>query len=193
MKLCAISLFVVLTVTCLFLQSCNSSRYNGLEKQMHLSLDRYGNALAKKNNMKLLIVGDVTDARKTSLIFPSYCLSLFSKDKTTLDEGRVLAARLVEEFWDMLKQDVEVKKYAQVVHEKMASFPLDVPLEKVGYKISFWDQNIDRIQKPYLAEIHFYHKKFRYYVANEETQEVELIFEETYEDAITFKNKRKTK
>ena len=195
MRMTMISLCIIIVVVGIIVfQSCGGPRQRGLETHMYYALEQYGKRVAKAKNMQFLIAGDVTDARSIKpYLHATYCLSLASHEKQTLDEGRIFAATLVEDFWKMLQHEPEVKKYAEVVHNEVpnAIAPPYAWLPCVGYKISYWDEEMNRMQKPYLAEMHFYRETFRYYFANPETQHVELVFEESYKDAIKFKNEHK--
>lgn len=188
MRTISITYFLA-TLVFLGIIATSCSPYFGLSAKMDEQIERYGQRVAKQTGMKLLIVGDVTDAiDQKPYSIATYCISFSSSQPQLLDTGRIYAANLVENFWLMLEQEPEVRKYNEIASKQLANYSVEVPVSRIGYKIAFWDKDMNRLQKPYLAEIHFYHSRFRYYYANPETQEIVLAFEESYEEAIAFRN-----
>lgn len=153
---------------------------------MNKELENYGKTIAQEQNMQFLLVGDVTDGRNTV-----YCLTLRSEQPTRLPQGRILAVNNVEKFVAMLRANPAVIAYVNHWRHDDPDYPAGVPLPKVGYKIAFWDKNIDRPHKPNLAEILFVNSTFYYFEADSTTQELHLVFSEPYESALRFRNQQK--
>ena len=187
----AVGIILCITV-CMAFVSCGGGLYKnrGLEKDMYCAINRYGKFVAQSTGTRFLLVGDVTDAHIYShKDIPSYCLSFSSPYTHTLNEARVFATKQVKQFWVMLQHDEEVNKYARRIHQDLSHFPEQPVLQLVGYKITYWDENFERRQKPYIAAMQFYREKFHYFYENKETHELELVFEESYEDALQFLKK----
>lgn len=104
--------------------------------------------------------------RKHNLTFLNSCLHsviggkdcencfglLFTSQKSlTLDEGRVLANKLLES----LLTNTLLNK------------------DNLAFKIAFWDKEVNRPLFPYLADIRFFNSKFHYYYANPKNQALE--------------------
>ncbi len=169
-----------------FLLSCARMRVCP-QTSMEYAIYRYGLNVAKTNDMKLLIVGDVTEPKPVGKgDYPVYCMSFSSLENHTLDKARVFATNLVNQFEHQLKQEPTVRVYAKSIQEFVDDFPLEPELRLVGYKIAYWDENFERRQAPLMAEMQFYHEKFHYYQADPKTQALHLVFEESYEDALQF-------
>ena len=55
----------------------------------------------------------------------------------------------------------------------------------LSFRISFWDENVDRQSAPYIAEIHLMDKKFSYFTSDD-LQRLVLVREESFDDALAF-------
>src|SRR5437879_6104911 len=106
--------------TIIFFTSCTEPRYTGpdAQVQMNWAFDRYGEDIAKKQGLQLLIVGDVTDENHVE-----YCVAMRSKKNMTYDEARPFAIGLVEDFWQMLHKNPKVQKYLDFSCKALRSHP----------------------------------------------------------------------
>lgn len=182
MKKTTMSLLLLFSSTiCFIITGCSGGKYVGVKDEVNVfwALDNYGERTAKANGMKLVVVGDITDGPN----YIDYCLSFRSLKKMTLDEGRIFATNLVENFWQMIQNDPSIRVYAEHRRQKSPYYPKEYVLERVGCKIAFWDKDINRPKSPYLAEIFFRDKEFHYYEADPKTQELRLVLKEPYEAA----------
>jgi hypothetical protein len=65
-------------------------------------------------------------------------------------------------------------------------FSGDVPLrDHVGLRMSFWDECVNRVSEPFIAEIRVIGESFKYYTADE-GQRLVLVYEETWDEAMKF-------
>jgi hypothetical protein len=91
------------------------------------------------------------------------------------------------ELFDFVRKDASCVEYVQKrslwPREEHPS-PTPIP-EQLAFRISFWDENIDRQIAPYIAEIRLLDGKLKYYTADE-GQRLELVYEETFDEAQTF-------
>ena len=63
-------------------------------------------------------------------------------------------------------------------------YPSPTPIpEQFAYRISFWDENIDRPVAPYIAEIRLFDGELSYFTADE-NQQLVLTFEEAFGDPL---------
>lgn len=173
----------------------SSSKYNGPseEREMSYVLDDFGVQYAKMHGMKFQCVGDFSDNDHIL-----YGLLFKNAHKMTLEEGRILAANLMEEYLKLLKSHPSIKKYHDYCNRAYRNFA-DPPflsdeighLKTVGIRIGYWDENIERPQKPYLAQIAFFREHFHYYEAHPETQALVLVLKESCSDAIRFRDSQR--
>jgi len=164
----------------ILLQGCQTPKYNwGLKDDNELCyrLDDFGQAHEEKYGVKLFLVGNVAKNA-------TYCIVFTSERELHLDEGKTLAISLYQEFLQMCTTDPIVTGYAKKFTK--GSWPLDeTPRpENVGLKIAFWDNEINRPPAPYLSEILVENGTFHYYEAVPDTQALQLVFKESYEEAI---------
>jgi hypothetical protein len=136
-----------------------------------------------KANLKLVTLGCVGEHYFDSRTFNfalrgSQCLSL--------NEARKLGAECLQELWDFIRKDKRcleyIKETSSIPHEKYSS-PTPIP-EHLAFRISFWDENVDRVTEPYIAEVRLLDAKLKYFTADE-NQCLKLVYEETIDEAKT--------
>ena len=66
-----------------------------------------------------------------------------------------------------------------------------VNMNQIGFKIAYWDKNVERPQAPHLAEIRFIGRILYYYEADPKTQALRLVLQEPYDEAMAFLEKQK--
>ena len=146
------------------------------------AFDRYAREVGKAKGLELLVVGNVTDAMGIA-----YCLMMRSAKSMTYDEARPFAIGLVEDFWQMLHKIPEVQGYMDLrVRESRDSYTRELSLKNVGYRLTFWDKEVNRPLPPYVAEVLFVAGTFYYYEADPKTQALRLIHKESYDEAMRF-------
>jgi hypothetical protein len=137
--------------------------------------------LSKKNSLKYLGIGtgDYFDIDKTEI----WGINFASQERLNLDQGRELVKNLTQEIWDYfnVKREYAIHR-ADEYSNKFSDSPYIIP-SLVGFKISFWDESIDRILPPHIAEIKVYEGHVYYYFADPETQYLKEPIVETFEQA----------
>lgn len=157
-------------------------------------VDSFGEELAKKNDMFFHGVGNITDNRNIQ-----YGLIFHDFHKLTLDEGRIFATTLFNEFFGKLSTNFIIDDYNTYLREyskKCTGTQLLGPKilpEQAGFYITYWDENMDRLQKPYLAQILFCDGAFHYYEADPQTQLPVLVFKESLAEAKAFLESKQEK
>jgi hypothetical protein len=164
------------------------------ERSFNWFLDNHCQKFAKKQSLGFIRVGDFTDAS----IISHYSGSFVSSKKLNLNEGRILAANLFEHMYPTLQQSFEAKSfrvYLRKLREEMhyPIVPENIEPKELCFKIVFWDDNIDRIMPPHLAQILLLDGVFSYYEADPKTQELRLVLQEPYEETLAFRNKLEKK
>ena len=169
--------------------SCIPAKYTGPKESvaMYKDLDRYVTDMIKAlPGLRLHAIGNPTDARNVV-----YGFMLHGSDTVTLEEGRKLATALNQQFWHHIQNSsyVEADRVDTQKNSPWRVKPLT--LQQVGIRIDYWDKDVNRPKHPYLAQILFVDSKFHYFEADPQTQELKLVFEESYQDAIKFQNEDK--
>ena len=154
------------------------------------TLDAYGIEVAKKEGMQFYLVSNVTSSTEPD---PDYFLAFFDSHSKTLPEGRILASSLAQDLWKKVTTSPEVQCYQDDNRKFYANNPYyknifteKANMNQVGFKIAYWDKNVERPQAPYLAEIRFIGGVLHYYEADPQTQALRLIFQELYDQAVAF-------
>lgn len=160
------------------------------ERAMSWELDSYASKLAQTYGMKFHRVGDTTEDQESD-----YFISFQDQHRITLEEGKIFAATFAENFLHKLRTDPIVLKYhekTQNQRKKMRYPPFisdEIVPRQMGFQIGYWDENVERPQKPYLAQILFVGGIFYFYEADPKTQALQLVYEESYEEALAYRNK----
>lgn len=103
------------------------------------------------------------------------------------DEARALGAKCARDFLKFVQNDKRALEYMEKRSKDprmkdTATFP---DINHIAFRISLWDENIDRQPEPYIADILFCDGKFRYFTSDE-GQRLMLAFEESFEESQAF-------
>jgi len=89
----------------------------------------------------------------------------------TFEQGNELAYNIFQELLNSKTNDPIFKAYIKASTFK--SRGLEVKPDYFGFKIAFWDENVDRPKFPYLSLIRVFGTKMEFYYANPITQALE--------------------
>lgn len=183
-----LTLNLLLTVSCgdqIRKLAGNPPKYKGPQDEFELdwSMDHYGSQVARARGLKMLAAGYHIDKKRVP-----YSLSFRCEKPMTLDEGRKLAADMVEDFWEMLKNDPTQHKYVRKRRYEEKNFPDGLTVDKISLKICFMDKNKNRFKEPYLAEILFLDGNFQYFEPVEDAKKPKLCFKESYASGLEFRD-----
>lgn len=146
-------------------------------------------AFAKKyqgGRFGFISVGSLTSELDTD----SFGLWVTGKTKETIESGRALAVAFIQAYVKDLQTNKDITAYYEFQCKKWPDlFSGQIGLKNILVRIAFWDEEVERPQVPYLAEIDFRHGKFQYYQADPKTQSLQLVLEESYDDAIARSSK----
>jgi hypothetical protein len=162
--------------------ACTSPKYTSENYQdidLLWAMDDYGERFAKSHGMKFLYLGDVTGTQRSF-----YCIALLDNRPTTIEQGKKFAIYLLRDFANMMHTDGAVLNCFKFYKKMSPEKPLKLPLKKIGFKITYWDNDMNRFKPPYLAEIIFAEGVCYYYEADPVSQKKRLVFKESYEDAL---------
>jgi hypothetical protein len=142
-------------------------------------MDDYGVRFAKNHQMKFLYLGDVTGTQRSF-----YCIALLDNRPTTMEQGKKLAIYLLRDFANMMHTNEAALNSFKFYRRGFPERPIKPPLKEIGFKITYWDNDMNRFKPPYLAEIIFAEGVCYYYEADPVSQKKRLVFKESYEDAL---------
>jgi hypothetical protein len=134
---------------------------------------------AAKNDMKFLMVANVTNSE--SCLF---CTAFIDHHRKTLPEVKEFAKDYLNRYLDFLKNCPDLHAFFTKVHSvDPKDFPwTELALEQVGFKISYWDNDMNRFAPPYVSEVVFADKTFSYYEADAQTGKLRLVCTEQYKN-----------
>jgi hypothetical protein len=142
-------------------------------------MTKWGQKEAEFSKTTFFINDNVTDYRDVV-----FCLSFLDEHKKTLDEAKAFARSFFVRYFAFLEKDPAVLAYCKSLHEfNDAWFPSLRPTENmVGFKIAYWDRDMNRYPAPYISEVVFADRTFFYYDADPNTEELHLVLKESFND-----------
>ena len=104
--------------------------------------------------------------------------------KLSLADARKLAADCATQFLQSIQNSDKAKAYAAKVDKTFRRTRPDGTFSSKDFifRLSFWDENIDRRENPYIAEIRFFDNTFQYFTSDE-GQRLVPVFQETFDEA----------
>lgn len=133
------------------------------------ALDRTAEQIAKKYRLEFLNSG-----LGSGLVGYTPCLwalSLVSHDNMTIDQARPIAKDIAQTLLNKIYTDPLFAAYCKTAQPRPTACTLTD--DKVGFRLAFWDADVNRPLKPYLAQIRFADGKLYYHYANPQTQALE--------------------
>ena len=132
-------------------------------------------------DLKLILMG-TTDELKNRCCAFSFAAT--GTQKISLQKARIIAATCGKDSLQFLKTDQRCLEY--FIDEPIQENPDRKPSQDyIAFRISFWDENIDRVVQPFIAEVRFVDSVFSYYTADE-GQKLVLEHKETFDEAMHF-------
>lgn len=176
-----VAFLIVIWCICFSFASCKEKYGPGpeCERNKNRVVAEYGEKIGKKYDMNLIRFRQVIRGTEIS---EKYGMSFISHKKITLEEGRVFALSLFNDFSQMLETNPVIQTYIEEFTKIIKTSPCDASQKTISLKITYWDEQMDRRFPPYLAAIIFSEGKFNYYEADPKTQELHLVLSESYDD-----------
>ena len=140
----------------------------------------YLQAFSKKNGLIFLAFGSVFPPPVDWNVFVEIAYAAQGK-RISLEEAKALALKIQKAHAEFCIQD---GRFARAVNENRRegnlTFENPVNVQRfMGFRVSFWDQYIDRVAPPAIAEFRVYGTKACYYTADE-YQRLQLVCEEEF-------------
>jgi len=137
------------------------------EVQFRKQYDAIGQKAGKKHGLRLLTSGfeDLLDEQKVTFV-----LNYMSREKMTQAEAGAFTLNLVQEIWQLLKDDRYYLNYIHTIAPMNIYNEEDlIPprIEHVGIKLTFWDEEMNRMKPPHVAQVQVSGGKIRYYYSDE--------------------------
>jgi hypothetical protein len=138
----------------------------------------------KKLDLGLIAMGYVGPTWKDKSV---YGFAVISRQLKNFEDARKLACICARDTFDFVKHDKGCLEH--IKSQSALDFPIHpsstpVPAH-VAFRISFWDENVDRPVQPYIAEIRYLNGVFKYYTADD-LQKLVLVYQETFDEAMKF-------
>ena len=124
----------------------------------------------------------------------SFGFAVWGKEQMTLNQAHLMAAKCARDFLHFIQTDKANVKFMKEVRSQWKNSdgtfydPATIPEPRhFAFRISLWDEGINRQPSPYIAEIQYYKGRFKYFTSDE-GQRLVLVHEETFDDAVKFLN-----
>lgn len=142
------------------------------EKVSYVALESFGRQMAEEFGVHFLLSGSGSFIAEEEI---RWCLAFTSTRQLTLEEARPLAERMADRLWafgmanPIFEQTVKAAQfddYESFGRSKRPSFNR----RQFGFRLAFWDEEVNRPKVPYLAQINFAGDKLLYFYADSDTQ-----------------------
>jgi hypothetical protein len=150
---------------------CEVKAYKAFDKLGYRLADRYGLCFLNSGIGSHLVGSDKC----------LWALHLMGRQKLTIEEARPIASAIAQALiMNMYRDPVYTNAQNEFTRGKNpASRPLNNDL--MGFRLTFWDENMDRPLKPYVAQIRLSDSKLYYYYADSSTQALEKPIIESFQ------------
>ena len=153
------------------------------------SMTSFMNAFAQKYHLFPLTLIPVGE---TYCDLVSFGFAVWGKEQMTFEQAHLMAAKCARDFLHFIQTDKANVKFMKEVRSQWkrsdGTFddPATVPEPRhFAFRISLWDEGINRQPSPYIAEIQYYKGHFKYFTSDQ-GQRLVLVHEETFDDAMKF-------
>jgi len=166
MRLGMAGLFLVFSMMC----SCQINTAPELIKNQWAffeALDEYGKQLGKEYNLEFLLSSLENPVRGENFAF---AMIFMGRQKLQEKDAANLAKEIHTKIWNRFEEDPVYLNYIRSMEEKhkKISDQLWPPRpEHFAFKISFWDEEMDRRKPPYVAQVIVVDGKLKIFYAGE--------------------------
>lgn len=153
------------------------------DKKLRRSLDKFGRSLASKKDLQFIMIGE-NSIEKNECEKISWSIHFVSDQKKTIRQMRPIVLEMVDAFYAKINEDPLFKNYlVELENSHVVKIDSKIELDNLGFKIAFWDENVERPKRPYLAQIRVANEQIYYYYADPETQALKDPYIETFDQA----------
>ena len=160
-------IFMILLIA---LASCAPEKIDRSKHDLGQEVDweRFADKVERKNDLQIL--GKYCSTHLVEAENTGWTLQLMTNDQETIEEGRVRIASLIEQAW----RELHSRPHYQGLYDEMAAHNKRIDptmkIERIGIKLSYWDEQWDRHLHPYLSQTIVKDGKIYYYYADPDTQ-----------------------
>lgn len=176
MKNCFCLILFFFTLWCIPLSAADR-----IDKIIDKVATNFGNGMGLKYGMEVLLIGrsSLIDAHRADC-----SISFYDSNPRTIDEVRPIVIDIADQMWEL------VKKEPIFLERRMDDFRRYPDLEKpeispnlIGFKIGYWDENVNRRGYPYISHVKYVDQTFYFYYADPKTQKLQEPIVESLEVA----------
>ena len=155
----------------------SAKEYHGPKEEQRVwrAYDAFAAQFAKQFQLELLNtgLGSMMDTPRVK-----WAMSLVDHRQMTQDQLRPSLLQMIDTVWSKVKTD-------PAFAAKLDSYPKKETLhpEMIGFKIAFWDADVNRPLHPYLAQVRVTGEKISYFYADPKTQALQEPIVETLTEA----------
>lgn len=137
-------------------------------RRCDIEFKAFSHKMAKKYNLELLVTGTGTIVDSH---IANWVVSYLSHDQLSLHQVRPIITSMAKELYQLITTDPKFLNYQNLQNQDYQE-PLIPKLDpdRIGIKITFWDQNMDRMKQPAIAQVIFNDKTITYFFADPQTQ-----------------------
>jgi hypothetical protein len=140
-------------------------KYTGspVDIKMQDALDKFGDIIAQKRKWVYLHPGGkgLVKGKKTR-----WSNHWASEERVSLDQARMVAVSLYDQMWQWVNEN---SAFSEELKERAQRYPKEGILilpGKIGFKIGFWDDQVNRYKAPAVSQILLADGKFYYLYAD---------------------------
>jgi len=170
------SLFFICVIFCsfIFFQEDNLAKYHLAQKK----IPTIAKKIAKINGLRLLAPNQLWLVDEQAN-WSGWLLDLVDRRQLTAEQAKELTVRIANQLFNELKKD-------RIFHDALRELVKNDPNElqdtelnanRIGLKIAFWDENMNRYPKPYISQVRVARGIISYYVARPD-QSLEFLSSE---------------
>lgn len=159
--------FIFWIANILFLFCLTSAKsYSGPKYNINAwkNFDKFAESLAKKYGLTVLTTGDGNGL--IGNYRTRFSVGYASHQQLTLEQARTFAQPFMREMLDKMYQDPVYYRYNLGDYPDKAK---EFPPVFMGFKVSYWDDNINPLKPPYIAKIIATGESIKYYYVDPET------------------------
>lgn len=134
--------------------------------------------ICAKHNLELVVIGSVSEK---SHDYHPFSFGFRGSQRLSIEEARKVAMECLREILTFARTNKDIHDQLRSLMDVKDTDSIPCPQPNhVILRLSFWDEDVNRVEKPYIAEIRVSESVIKYFVADE-FQRLELLREEKWE------------
>ena len=148
----------------------SSSKFIGSEMGIkhQETVEAFGLRVARIHGHKYLLQGTSSMVDQDRSCWP---ISLSDERKVTIEDAREMIVNIFNDYWKEISTNPIFQNYKDKMNRLYPNdYPYEVVTADIGIKLSFWDKDVNRPLRPFVAQVKVAEDKVYYYYADPETQ-----------------------